>query len=69
MYTLTDFEGKILPRRYYQEELQKTKAKDHWLVDKVLKTRGNKILVRYFGFGKKYDEWIDKADLYDVEKD
>ncbi|CAG9806783.1 unnamed protein product [Chironomus riparius] len=68
MYTLSSFDGKILPRRFYQEELQKTKVKDHWLVEKIIKTSGNKVLVRYFGFGKEYDEWIDKADLYDAEK-
>lgn len=69
MYTLANFEGKILQRKFYQEEIQRTNVKDHWLVEKVIKTSGNKCLVRYFGFGKEYDEWVDKVDLYDVEKD
>ena len=36
---------------------------DLFRVEKVLKRKGNKLLVRWKGWSNKYDSWIDKADV------
>lgn len=66
VYVLEDFEGNEIKRKFYQEELQKTKAKDIWLVEKIIKRSKNKVLVRYLGFPEKYDEWVDSKDFFEV---
>lgn len=66
VYVLEDHEGNELKRKYYEEELQKTNAKDIWLVEKIVKRRGKKILVRYLGFSEKYDQWVDAKDFFEV---
>lgn len=69
VYTLADHSGKILPRKYYTEQLQLTKARDCYLVEKIVKKKGNKVLVRYLGYGPEFDEWVENENFFDVEKE
>lgn len=62
-YSLKDLEGSPISGSFYNEELQKTYEPDVYLVEKVLKKRGNKIFVRWLGFSKSHDSWIDKANV------
>lgn len=62
-FILKDYEGKVLKGGFYQEELSKTKFDDIYLVQKVIKRRGDKLLVRWLGFDKTHDSWIDKSEL------
>ena len=45
---------------FYEFELQKTKNDDLYLVEKVLKTKGNKIFVKWYGFDDSHNSWINK---------
>ena len=62
-YKLQDYYGKSIEGSFYDQELQKVKYQDLWLVDKVLgerKVKGKKqIHVSYVGMPAKYNEWID----------
>lgn len=62
-YILKDSKGEVLQGGFYGHELLKSKTGNIYLVEKVLKKRGNKILVRWLGFDKKEDTWIDEKDL------
>lgn len=62
-YILKDSVGKVLKGGFYQEELSKTKFDGIYLVEKVIRRRGNKLLVRWLGFDKTHDSWIDKNKL------
>jgi len=62
-YILKDSKGEILKGGFYQEELSKTRMKDIFLIEKVVKRKGDKLLVRWLGFDKSHDSWIDKKDL------
>lgn len=53
--------GKELDTLFYEPELQKTKFPDTYLVEKVLKKKGDKLYVKFLGFDKP--EWIDKRDI------
>lgn len=66
--TIQQHKRKIFTRycfEFYSHELQKTDAKDVYLVEKVIRKQQDKLLVKWLGFDKKYNSWINKKD-YDV---
>lgn len=62
-YILKDFKGEVLKGGFYHEELSKTKFDDVYLVQKVIRRKGNKLLVRWLGFDSTHDSWIDEKEL------
>lgn len=62
-YILQDSKGNVVQGGFYEHELSKSKTGNVYLVEKVLKRKGEKILVRWLGFDKKEDTWIDKKAL------
>lgn len=62
-YILKDCRGEILHGGFYGHELLKSKSGNVYLVEKVLKKRGNNCLVRWLGFDKSHDSWISMKDL------
>lgn len=62
-YLLKDERGNTLLGGFYQEEMSKTQFGDTYLVEKIIKRKGNKVLVRWLGFDKSHDSWIDKQEL------
>lgn len=67
-YKLSNYDGsEIIKGAFYEHELQKTKNNDVWLVEKVLKKKGNKVLVRWYGFGSEHDTWEKETDVFDAE--
>lgn len=62
-YILQDSRGEILKGGFYEQEIKKSKTGDVYLIEKVLRKKGNKVLVRWAGFDKTYDSWIDKKHI------
>lgn len=62
-YLLKDGKGEVIQGGFYQQELSKTKVNDVYLVEKILKKKGNKIFVRWLGHDKSHDSWINQNDL------
>lgn len=62
-YAIRDLHNETIMGRFYTEELQKANIKDVYLVEKVLRRRGNKILVKWLGFGENENSWVNKKDL------
>lgn len=62
-YLLHDTTAQVLKGGFYQHELSKTKFSDTYLIQKVVKKQGNRLLVRWLGFDKTHDSWISKKDL------
>lgn len=62
-YLLKDEKSEILQGGFYQEELSKTKFSDTYLVEKIIRKSGNKVLVRWLGFDKSHDSWVDQKDI------
>lgn len=63
-YVLKDFEGKTISGGFYEHELQKVKNPDIYLVEKVLRRKNDKCYVKWLGFDKKHNSWINKRDFY-----
>jgi len=62
-YLLKDNTGELLQGGFYGHELLQSKVGDVYLVEKVLKRKKDKVLVRWLGFDKKHDSWIATKDL------
>lgn len=60
-YLLEDMKGHPIKGGFCKQELQKAKYSDVYLVEKVLKRKGNKMYVKWLGLEQR--TWINKADV------
>jgi len=59
-YLLVDEKGENIEGGFYELELQKVKYSDVFLVEKVLKRRGNMVFVKWLGLDKTHNSWLSK---------
>jgi len=59
-YRLKDYQGQPIQGGFYQEELTSVKYPDVYLIEKVLKRRGNRLFVKWLGFDSSHNSWIEK---------
>lgn len=59
-YEIRDFRNQPILGSFYGYELQKTKYPDTFLIEKILKRNGSRLFVKWLGFSKKDNSWIDK---------
>lgn len=62
-YYVRDQHGIPIKGCFYEYELQKTKYPNIYLVEKVIKTSGNKVCVKWLGLSSKENSWIDKSNV------
>lgn len=60
-YILKDLNENNIQGAFYQHELLQTKFPDTYLVEKILKTKGDMLYVKWLGFSEK--SWINKTDI------
>lgn len=56
-YHLKDEKGQMIAGGFYQEELQLVKHPDCYLVEKIVKRKGDKVLVKWLGFDNSHNTW------------
>lgn len=61
-YILEDTKSSPILGAFYAHEIQKTKNPDLYLVEKVLKRKGNKVFVKWLGLPSTENCWINKAN-------
>ena len=61
-YAISDVNGEEITGSFYEKELQKT-SQERFRIEKVLKRKGNKLPVKWKGYGNSFNSWIDKTDL------
>ena len=57
-YKITDYNGEEIQGSFYEQKLQKT-SQDTFSIEKVLKRQGEKSLVKWMGYLKSFNSWID----------
>ena len=57
-YKITDYNGEEIQGSVYEQELQKT-YQGTFQIEKVLKGQGDKSLVKWMGYPKSFNSWID----------
>ena len=57
-YKITGYNGDEIQGSFYERELQKTSQKTI-RIEKVLKRQGDKSLVKWMGYPKSFNSWID----------
>lgn len=64
-YKIQELDDTPLRGTFYKEDLQKVAVSDDdvFRVDKIVKRKGNKVLVHWKGWPDKYDSWIEKTAL------
>ena len=50
---------------FYEPELQKT-SQDIYRIEKVIRKRGNKALVKWLGYPDSFNSWIDSKDVINL---
>lgn len=62
-YHLADLNGNKIKGCFYAHELQKTKKHETYLVEKIIKRKGKKVLVKWLGFDDSHNSWVNSRDL------
>ena len=62
-YTLKDDKGNVLKGSFYEQEISKTKYGDVFLIEKILKRKGDKLFVKWLGYDKSHNSWVDKKRI------
>lgn len=55
--------GRPILGAFYVQELQQTKHPDIYLVEKVIKRKGNSVFVKWLGLPSTENSWIDKSNV------
>lgn len=62
-YILKDYQGNVIKGGFYEYELMKTKYPNLYLVEKVIKKRGNRVYVKWLGFPNEHNSWINENEI------
>ena len=57
-YKITDYNGEEIQGSFYEQKLQKT-SQSTFQIEKVLNRQGDKSLVKWMGYPKFFNSWID----------
>jgi hypothetical protein len=61
-YKITDYNGEEIEGSFYEQELQKT-AQEIFRIEKILRKRGNKSLVKWLGYPDSFNSLVDNEAL------
>ncbi|XP_065641190.1 uncharacterized protein LOC136073515 [Hydra vulgaris] len=61
-YKIADDNGKEIQGTFYEQELQKTNQ-EIFRIEKVIRKRGNKSLVKWYEYPETFDSWVDNKEL------
>ena len=64
MYKLKDINDEIIEGSFHEKELQITKnTTEEYIIEKIIKTKNNKIYAKCRGYSNSFNSWIDKNDI------
>ena len=63
-YQLKDMNNEIIKAIFYERELQLTKnTTGEYIIEKILKTKGNQMYVKWRGYSNNFNSWVDKNSV------
>lgn len=62
-YLLRDSKGEDILGGFYREELQKVAHPDVYLVERILRRKKDKVLVKWLGMDSSHSSWIDRRNV------
>lgn len=62
-YLLQDAAGNSIYGGFYEHELLRAKNPNVYLVEKVLRKKGNKVYVKWLGLDSTHNSWINKTNI------
>lgn len=62
-YELVDYKSNHIKGSFYEQELQKVKDENAFLVEKIIRRKKNQVLVKWLGFDETHNSWINKKSL------
>ena len=62
---ISDLNGEEITGAFYEKELQKKKKKNQekFRIEKVIKRKGDKLYIKWKGYGNSFNSWIDKKEI------
>ena len=61
-YKLKDLNDEEIKGSFCEQELQKT-TQEMFRIEKVIKRKGDKFLVKWVGYPDQFNSWVDNKDL------
>jgi len=61
-YKIKDYNNDEIQGTFYEQELQKTNQ-EVFRIEKIIRKRGDKLLVKWFGYPKSFNSWVENKDL------
>ena len=62
-YQLKDMNDEVIKGIFYEKELQLSKNTTEYIIEKIIKTKGNNIFVKWRGYSNNFNPWIDKNTI------
>ena len=63
-YQLKDMNDEIIKGIFYEKELQLTKnTTGEYIIEKILKTKGNQMYVKWRNYDSSFNSWVNKYDI------
>ena len=63
-YQIKDMNDEIIKGIFYEKELQLTKNNSNeYIIEKILKTKGNQMYVKWRGYNSSFNSWVDKNSV------
>ena len=62
IYATNDLNGEEIIGTFYEQELHSTKQNEY-RIEKVIKTKEDKLYVKWKGYSSSFNSWIDKKDI------
>lgn len=62
-YLLRNYRGKPITGGFYEHELQRVSNPDVYLVEKILRKRGDEVYVKWLGMDNSHNSWIHRTNV------
>ena len=67
-YKITDYNGEVIQGFFYEEELEKT-SQNTFRIEKILRRKGDKSLVKWMEYTKLFNSSIDTKTMVKLTTD